>query len=110
MSNKFKETANLTEPSVDTFKVGLNCFIEARRVVAILEHGSLPLKRFVERATNTNMLIDATRGKKTRSLILLDSNHVFLSALAAQTLRDRLHPTRMISPAQVELEEGEFVS
>jgi regulator of extracellular matrix RemA (YlzA/DUF370 family) len=91
--------------------VGHGNFIVADRVIAILESGSLPMKRLREKAVEENMLVDATAGRKTRSLIITDSRHVVLSALAPQTVQERLHEGKpWLSPAQLELEEGEFVS
>ena len=91
--------------------VGHGNFIVGPRIVAILECGSSPMKRLREKAAEENRLVDATAGRKTRSLVITDSNHVVLSALAPHTLQDRLQedePWR--DPARVELEEGEFVS
>ena len=109
MSNKSLGIAAL-EPGA-TINVGHGNFILASRIIAILESGSLPMKRLRERASETNMLIDATAGRKTRSVIVIDSHHVVLSALAPNTLQERLQQGRQwLSPAQLELEEGEFVS
>lgn len=94
-----------------TLNVGHGNFLLVDRIVAILESGSLPMKRLRERACEANHLVDATAGRKTRSILILDSDHVVLSALAPQTLQERLHEGRLwMSPAQLELEEGEFIS
>jgi len=94
-----------------TINVGHGNFIRMDRIVAILESGSLPMKRLRDRASDMNLLIDATAGRKMRSLIVTDSKHVVLSALAPQTVQERLQGTKhWASRAQLELEEGEFVS
>lgn len=91
--------------------VGHGNFLLAERIVAILESGSLPMKRLREKAAEENMLVDATAGRKTRSIVVTDSRHVVLSALAPGTLQERLQEGRLLpSAAQRELEEGEFVS
>ncbi len=89
--------------------VGYGNFLVPRRIVAILESGSLPMKRLRERSQQANLLLDATAGRKTRSLIVLDSRHVVLSALAPQTLHDRLDQ-RGTDAGQLEVEGGELVS
>src|SRR5689334_17892155 len=89
MSNKHTGIlANQTRG--DSINVGHGNFVLMNRIVAILESGSLPMKRLREKALENNMLVDATAGRKTRSLVITDSGHVVLSALAPQTLQERL--------------------
>lgn len=109
MSNKNKV---IQEDSSGSIHVGFGNFVLRTRIIAVLESGSNPIKRVRERAENDNRLIDATAGRKTRSVLVTDSNHVILSALAPQTLNERLEPgaTRFSSHADREMEEGEFVS
>jgi regulator of extracellular matrix RemA (YlzA/DUF370 family) len=109
MSNKAQEIVGRLTGG--TLNVGHGNFLVAERIVAILESGSLPMKRLREKASEQNLLVDATAGRKMRSLIVTDSNHVILSALAPQTVQERLQEGRSwLSPAQLELEEGEFIS
>jgi extracellular matrix regulatory protein A len=111
MSNKLRGLSGLVRTAPSTINVGHGNFLVGSRIVAILECGSLPMKRLREKAGEENRLVDATAGRKTRSLVITDSNHVVLSALAPQTLQDRLHEDDpWTDPARVELEEGEFVS
>lgn len=108
MSNKHN---GLLGSAGSTLNIGHGNFVLVSRVVAILESGPLPMKRIREKAVEENRLVDATAGRKTRSLVVTDSQHVILSALAPQTLQERLHEGRMwMTPAQLEMEEGEFVS
>ena len=101
----------MVERAGSTINVGHGNFLLVERIVAILESGSLPMKRLRERALEGNMLVDATAGRKTRSLIVTDSKHVILSALAPHTLQERLQEGRLwMTPAQLEVKEGEFVS
>ena len=105
------------EGTHEAVNVGHGNFVLAERIVAILESGSLPMKRLRERAAEENMLVDATAGRKTRSVVVTDSRHVVLSALAPATLHERLQEmvgvggrVSALSAAQREREEGEFVS
>ena len=91
--------------------IGYGNYVLPKRIVAILESGSLPMKRLRERSLEACLLLDATAGRKTRSLIVLDSKHVVLSALAPQTLHDRLlENTRSKDAGLAEIEGGELVS
>lgn len=112
MSNKLRGLPGLGRTAPNTINVGHGNFIVGNRIIAILECGALPMKRLREKAGEENRLVDATAGRKTRSLVITDSNHVILSALAPQTLQDRVHEEggMWTDPARVEWEEGEFVS
>ncbi len=69
--------------------IGYGHVVVAARVVAILSPGSSPMRRLREEARDSSRLIDATQGKKTRSIIVTDSNHVILSAFMADTIAQR---------------------
>ena len=69
--------------------IGYGHVVAASRVVAILNSGSAPMKRLRDEAKKDSRLIDATQGKKTRSIIVTDSNHVILSAFMADTIAQR---------------------
>jgi regulator of extracellular matrix RemA (YlzA/DUF370 family) len=58
-------------------------------VVAIVAPNSAPMKRLKDEARDGNYLIDATHGRKTRSIIVMDSNHIVLSAIQAETISQR---------------------
>jgi regulator of extracellular matrix RemA (YlzA/DUF370 family) len=70
--------------------IGFGNTIISNRIVAVVMPGSAPMKRLREDARNTQRLIDATHGRKTRSIIVTDSNHIILSAVHAETLSLRL--------------------
>lgn len=61
----------------------------ADRVLAILVPNSAPMKRLKDEAKKDKRLVDATHGRRTRSIIVLDSNHVILSAIQAETVSQR---------------------
>ena len=71
--------------------VGYENFVNSSFMVAILKPGSSPLKKLRHKAENERMLINATSGRKARSLIVMKSNHIILSALQPETLKQRLH-------------------
>jgi regulator of extracellular matrix RemA (YlzA/DUF370 family) len=71
--------------------IGFGNTIIANRVVAVVMPGSAPMKRLREDARNSQRLVDATHGRKTRSIIVTDSNHIILSAVHAETLSLRLN-------------------
>ena len=69
--------------------IGFGSMIAAHRVLAIVEPDSAPIKRVVQEAKERGMLIDASYGRKTQSVILMDTDHVILSALTPDVLSDR---------------------
>lgn len=74
----------------DLLNIGYGNMVAASRVVAILTPGSAPMKRLRDEARKASRLIDATQGKRTRSIIVTDSNHVILSAFMVETIAQRL--------------------
>lgn len=69
--------------------LGFGNFVVAARVVAIVDPASAPMRRLREDARQENRLIDATQGRKTRAIVVTDSNHVILSAIQAETIGQR---------------------
>lgn len=70
--------------------IGFGNTVVSQRVVAVIMPQSAPSKRLREEARQDQRLIDATHGRKTRAIIVTDSNHVILSAVHADTLSQRL--------------------
>jgi extracellular matrix regulatory protein A len=70
--------------------IGFGNAVVAERVIAVITPMSASGKRLREEAKDSNMLIDATHGRKTRAIIIMDSNHVILSAMQPETLSHRL--------------------
>ena len=66
--------------------VGFGSTVVAERVIAILPPNSAPMKRLKDEARDHRRLVDATHGRKTRSIIVTDSNHIILSAVQAETI------------------------
>lgn len=69
--------------------IGFGSTVVVDRVVAIVSPNSAPMKRLRDEARNDKRLIDATHGRRTRSIIVLDSNHIVLSAIQAETVSQR---------------------
>ena len=70
--------------------IGFGNMVSAGRVVAVVSPDSAPVKRLIKEARERGMLIDATYGRKTASVFIMDSDHVVLSAIAADKLIARL--------------------
>lgn len=73
--------------------IGFGNVISAGRVVAMVNPGSSPVKKLRQEARQTGKLIDATEGKKVRSIIVTDSDHIILSAIQVETLTQRFQET-----------------
>jgi extracellular matrix regulatory protein A len=69
--------------------IGFGNVVAAGKVVAIVTPGSAPMKRLREEAKKGGRLVDATEGRRTRSIIITDSNHIILSAIQAETITQR---------------------
>ncbi len=69
--------------------IGFGNVVATSKVVAVVTPGSAPMKRLREEAKKAGRLIDATEGRRTRSIIVTDSNHIILSAIQAETITQR---------------------
>lgn len=69
--------------------IGFGSMITAERVLAIMDPDSAPIKRVVQEARDRSMLIDASYGRKTQAVILMDTDHVILSALSPESISVR---------------------
>jgi len=69
--------------------IGFGNTVVAERIVAIVSPMSAPMKRLKDEAKNDKRLIDATHGRRTRSIIVIDSNHIILSAIQSETISQR---------------------
>ena len=74
--------------------IGFGSTVVADRVVAIVSPNSAPMKRLKDEAREEKRLVDATHGRRTRSIIILDSNHIVLSAIQAETISQRFSTLR----------------
>ena len=69
--------------------IGLGSMVAANRVLAIVAPDSAPIKRVIQEARDRAMLIDASYGRKTKAVILMDTDHVILSAMTPEVLYAR---------------------
>lgn len=76
-------------PGDKLINIGFGNFVPAGRVVGIVGPSSSPMKRLREDARAEGRLIDATQGRKTRSILVTDSNHVILSSIQPETISQR---------------------
>ena len=70
--------------------IGFGSLVSVKRILAVVDPDSAPIKRVVQEARDRGMLVDASYGRKTKSVILMDTDHVILSALTPQMLNARL--------------------
>ena len=70
--------------------IGFGNIVAADKVLAMVSPESAPIKRIIQESRDKGMLIDATYGRRTRSVIVTDSDHIILSAIQTETLANRL--------------------
>ena len=70
--------------------IGFGNIVSANRIISIVSPDSAPIKRIVQDARDANRLIDATYGRRTRAVVMMDSGHVVLSAIQPETIAGRL--------------------
>ena len=71
--------------------IGFGNMVSANRLVAIVSPESAPIKRIIQNARDSGRLIDATYGRRTRAVIITDSDHVILSAVQPETVANRFY-------------------
>ncbi|HEX3017152.1 MAG TPA: DUF370 domain-containing protein [Caproicibacter sp.] len=74
--------------------IGFGNMVSANRLVAIVSPESAPIKRIIQDAKERGSLIDATYGRRTRAVIITDSDHVILSAVQPETVANRVNDDR----------------
>lgn len=70
--------------------IGFGNMISANRLITIVSPESAPIKRIIQEAKDSGRLIDATYGRRTRAVIIMDSDHVILSAVQPETVAGRI--------------------
>ncbi|MTT32326.1 DUF370 domain-containing protein [Terrilactibacillus sp. BCM23-1] len=75
---------------VKLINIGFGNIASATRIVAIISPESQPVKRLIKVSRDSNKLIDATYGRRTRAVIIMDSDHVILSSVQPETVSQRL--------------------
>ena len=87
---------------MELINIGFGNLISAQRLISIVSPDSAPVKRLIQETRDSGMLIDATYGRKTAAVLIMDSDHVVLSALGTERLAPRLGMT----PQDFTEEEG----
>ena len=82
--------------------IGFGSLVAANRVLAVVAPDSAPIKRVIQEARDRAMLVDASYGRKTKAVILMDTDHVILSAIAPETIY-----ARWMDKQEAEMEEDE---
>jgi regulator of extracellular matrix RemA (YlzA/DUF370 family) len=75
---------------INLINIGFGNIAAANRIIAIVSPESAPIKRVIQDARDRGMLIDATYGRRTRAVVITDSDHVILSAVQPETVSQRL--------------------
>lgn len=70
--------------------IGFGNIVSANRIIAIVSPESAPIKRIIQEAKDNSMAVDATYGRRTRAVVIMDSGHVILSAVQPETVAGRL--------------------
>ena len=70
--------------------IGFGSTVNADRIVAVLSPDSAPIRRRIQEAKESHMLVDATYGRKIRAVLIMDSDHVVVSAIASDTIANRV--------------------
>lgn len=76
--------------AIELVHIGFDNFIATNRIVAIASPNSITIKRIMKEAGNKGLLIDVTHGRKTRSIIITDSGHIFVTSRASEIIAGRL--------------------
>ena len=85
--------------------IGFGNIVSAQRMVAVISPESAPVKRIITEAREKGMLVDATYGRKTKSVIICDSDHVILSAVQTETIASRLSKDEFVTSEEDKLYE-----
>ena len=76
--------------NIQLANIGFGNIVSANRIIAVVSPESAPVKRIVQEARESHRLIDATYGRRTRAVIIMDSDHVILSAVQPETVGSRI--------------------
>lgn len=77
--------------AIKLINIGFGNIVNANRIISIVSPESAPIKRIIQEARDRSMLVDATYGRRTRAVIITDSDHVILSAVQPETVAQRLY-------------------
>ena len=75
---------------IKLINIGFGNIVAAGRIIAVVSPDSAPIKRIIQEARDSERLIDASYGRRTRSVVIMDSDHVVLSAVQPETIAHRM--------------------
>lgn len=78
--------------SIKLINIGFGNIVSAERIISVISPESAPIKRLIQESRDKGLLIDATYGRKTRAVIVTDSEHIILTAIQPETIANRLSP------------------
>ena len=81
---------NKGDELMQLINIGFGNIVSANRIISIVNPDSAPIKRLVQEAKDSKMAVDATSGRRTRAVLIMDSGHVILSAVQPETVAARL--------------------
>lgn len=76
---------------IKLINIGFGNIVSANRIIAIVSPESAPIKRLIQESRDKGVLIDATYGRRTRAVIITDSEHIILTAVQPETIANRLN-------------------
>lgn len=82
--------------------IGFGNAVAAARILSVISPESAPVKRVIQEARDRSMLIDASYGRRTRSVLLMDTDHVILSALSPESIAQKLDDTFTVETSEEE--------
>ena len=85
--------------------IGFGNIIAANKIVAIVSPDSAPIKRMIQEAKDAKTAIDATCGRRTRAVLIMDSGHIILSAVQPETVAGRVDKDIGVTPVTTEIPE-----
>ena len=89
--------------STELVHIGFGSVIAVNRVIAFLSIDQQPIKRLLREVREKGLLIDATHGRKAKTVILFETGHMMLAAVTAETIAHRLATTSILSEEKVEM-------
>ncbi|HIU64040.1 MAG TPA: DUF370 domain-containing protein [Candidatus Avacidaminococcus intestinavium] len=87
--------------------IGFGNIVAAHRIIAIIGPESAPIKRIIQEGKENGVLIDATYGRRTRAVVIIDSGHVILSAIQPETIANRLYQAGADEQQEEPVQDGE---
>ncbi len=92
---------------IKLINIGFGNFVSGNRVIAIVSPESAPIKRLIQEARDGNRLVDATYGRRTRAVLIMDNDHIVLSAVQPETVSNRVNDNNTLDDLKPKIKEIE---